>query len=60
MNKNYQIPGRNELVITDEHQGENYKTLTFGVRTGYIAAPLSKPKVKELIKDLQEWLEENK
>lgn len=58
MRKSYEIRGRNPLIITDEFQGEHYKTLTFIVRNGYIAAPLSKTKVKELIKDLENWLEE--
>ncbi|MGF2118467.1 hypothetical protein [Enterococcus casseliflavus] len=58
MRKTYEIRGRNPLRINDDDQGEHYKTLTFTVGYGYIAAPLSKPKVKELIKDLEKWLEE--
>ncbi|MEQ7026338.1 hypothetical protein [Enterococcus gallinarum] len=60
MRKTYEIRGRNPLSINDDVQGEHYKTLTFTVGYGYIAAPLSKPKVKELIKDLEKWLEEEK
>lgn len=54
MRKTYEIRGRNSLTIDDSHQGERYKTITFSGLT----APLSKPKVKELIQDLQKWLEE--
>jgi hypothetical protein len=60
MKKTYGIRGRNSLRITDEFQGECYKTLTFNVGYGYFSAPLSKPKIKELIKDLEKWLEEEK
>lgn len=60
MKKKYEIRGRNPLRITDDDQGEHYKTLSFTVGFGFIVAPLSKPKVKELIKDLEKWLEEEK
>ncbi|MCR1932620.1 hypothetical protein [Enterococcus gallinarum] len=60
MRKTYEIRGRNPLRINDDDHGEHYKTLTFTVGYGYISAPLSKPKVKELIKDLEKWLEEEK
>lgn len=57
MRKSYEVRGRNPLVIDDRFQGERFKTITFSVRGELLAAPLSKPKVKELIKDLEKWLE---
>ncbi len=59
MRKEYKLPGRNELIIDDRSQNERYKTITFEIRDNFIAAPLSKPKVKELVKDLQKWLKED-
>lgn len=58
MKKTYNICGKNPLIISDDFQGEHYKTLDFTIGYGNIIAPLSKPKVQQLIKDLEKWLEE--
>ena len=60
MKKRYSIPGKNYLEIDDSHQGSHFKTLSFNIRGEFMVAPLSKPKVKQLIDDLEKWLEESK
>lgn len=59
MRKSYKVRGRNPLVIEDEYQSERFKTISFSVRGELLSAPLSKSRVRELIKDLEKWLEED-
>lgn len=58
--KGYQQPGGNRLIV-DYRDSFNYAypTIAIGISGEFRQARLSKPKVKKLIKDLQEWLEDD-
>ncbi|MGM0217671.1 hypothetical protein [Enterococcus sp. AZ126] len=53
--KNYRIRGSNNLSILED---EEHKQICFQVKDDFYVAPLNRKLVKELIKDLEGWLEE--
>lgn len=54
--KNYSIRGGNNLSILED---EEHKQICFQVKDDFCVAPLNRKLVKELIKDLEGWLEED-
>lgn len=52
----YKRPGNNGLRIYDDKDGR-IDIVTFEIEGEFRTSPLSRPKVRQLIKDLQEWLD---
>lgn len=52
----YKRPGKNGLSIYDGKDGK-IDVVTFAIDGEFRTSPLSRPKVKQLISDLQGWLD---
>lgn len=52
----YKRPGKNGLRIYDDKDGQ-IDVVTFEIEKSFTTSPLSRPRVRELIQDLQSWLD---
>ena len=52
----YKRPGKNGLRIYDDKDGA-YDAVIFEIEGEFKTSPLTRPKVRELVQDLQAWLD---